>query len=511
MVAGGDWAGTTSVWSIQNATEVFRHVRGSIGDVVFSRDGKQLAASTFGLPEGINIWRTTDWKKIKTLILRSTRDDISKLPRFLSFSPDGKRILSGSADQNGQVLLWNVGTNSAETLSDKEPVGGTTFVSFVNERPTWGNSRDGVLVDDGSAKRAMATAIGNRITSGAVASESMVVAWVDLDRTVITFDLKDGTSARPTRLEEYDKLRAISPDGARLAVETAGEVRVLDSQSGKLELVVPGEGMFASVLFSPDSKKLYVATGGYNVYIWDIDSNKKTIIIHNTLIDRMTVQSTQRGITVAALVEKRIFPQAGTERAIRVWDGISGELIKEFSTNIWQGGGIRLSPDGRLAIVSDDRTVQSIALDNQSVPGPLMTSEDTYRLGFAPDEQLIGAIDGSAIRLWSANEGLAAYSFASSVGTLLDFGFSTDGKKIIALGSRGVEVLDTSSRRSSLQVMVGLRGEWLAVKPNGEMFATKGVSDQFQMLDAEGKKQILDESYIVGHSPPVGPFSHFFH
>ena len=76
-----------------------------------------------------------------------------------------------------------------------------------------------------------------------------------------------------------------------------------------------------------------------------------------------------------------------------------------------------------------------------------------------------------------------------SVGALLDFKYSADGQRLIALGSSGLEVLDATSGQSRLQVKFGPRGEWLAVKPSGEILATEGASDQFQVFEPGGKRQ----------------------
>jgi hypothetical protein len=150
-----------------------------------------------------------------------------------------------------------------------------------------------------------------------------------------------------------------------------------------------------------------------------------------------------------------------------------------------------------------------VNLDDQTKSSTLATSARPLSLAISPDGQSFGVIDGASIPVWGTGDGLPIHHFVLSVGSLLDFEYSTDGQRLVAIGSSGLQAVDVRSGQSRFQLKFGPGGEWLAAKPSGEIFASGGASNQFQMFEPGGNSQILDDSYIASHRPS-GPSSSFF-
>ncbi|EDN69617.1 G-protein beta WD-40 repeat [Beggiatoa sp. PS] len=124
------------LWEINTATEL-RLIKGpdSLYSVVFSPDGKKIAAGSFN--ETITIWETDTGQLLRTLQGNGMRTVYA-----VAFSPDGKKIISGDLSNN--VRVWDTSTgNSLFILKGFEGVFGSIFsVAF--------SPNGGVMVASGS-------------------------------------------------------------------------------------------------------------------------------------------------------------------------------------------------------------------------------------------------------------------------------------------------------------------------------------------------------------------------
>jgi WD40 repeat protein len=187
------------------------------------------------------------------LTLKGHTDEV----RSVAFSPDGKRIVSGSIDKT--VKVWDA-TTGKETLSLK---GHTSWVSSAAFSPD-----------------------GKRIVSG---SHDGTVKVCDAATGKETLSLKGHI--------HWVYGVAFSPDGKRIVSRTGesgkpGEVEVWDALTGKEILFLKGHPLHVySVAFSPDGKRIvsggpddaFDATGkrvdfrADRVRVWDAETRKEIL------------------------------------------------------------------------------------------------------------------------------------------------------------------------------------------------------------------------------------------
>jgi WD40 repeat protein len=188
------------------------------------------------------------------------------------FSPDGKTLATGSADQT--IRLWDVATGK-ERVVLRGHSGAVTSLVF---------SPDGKTVASGS--------------------------W---DRTVKLWDTATGEQRGSLTGHEEEILSvALSPDGRTLASGSADwTVRFWDLTTRKEQAVLKGhQGAVYSLAYSSDGNTLATGSGDETVRLWEISTRK----------ERTVLRGHRSGIAAVAFApDGRSLASAGMDDAVRVW------------------------------------------------------------------------------------------------------------------------------------------------------------------------------------------------
>ncbi len=251
-----------------------------VKSVDFSPDGN-LIASASGFPRGDNsvrIWNRETGKEIYRL------DDHFIPVVFVTFSPDGKRLLSG--DIHGRMILGNLGG---------------TIPGRRQKVADWTN--DKIMVDEAvftpDGKRIVYLKVNPHAAAATIkkASESALdkqeqgslkglkqQALLQIKRTIEIVDATNGKSVMSIPLKEGEAAMsglAVTPDGTHVAVPMYdGTVRLIslgtDEEIQRYEPPeneTPQKFAFAAAV-SPDGNKLAAGYGGHKVRIWDLKTGK---------------------------------------------------------------------------------------------------------------------------------------------------------------------------------------------------------------------------------------------
>ncbi|BBD61132.1 WD-40 repeat-containing protein [Nostoc sp. HK-01] len=247
-----------------------------VNSLSFSPDGKTLASGS--ADNTIKLWNVSTGKLLKTL------SGYSSPVYSLSFSPDGKTLASGSADNT--IKLWNVSTGKLlKTLSGySSPVYSLSF------------SPDGKTLASGSA-----------------------------DNTIKLWNVSTGKLLKT--LSGYSSpgySLSFSPGGKTLASGSADNtIKVWDVSTGKLLKTLNGHSNSVwSVSFSPDGKTLASGSGDNTIKLWDVSTGKflKTLSGHSSYVN--SVSFSPDGKTLAS---------GSADNTIKVWDVSTGKLLKTLS------------------------------------------------------------------------------------------------------------------------------------------------------------------------------------
>lgn len=190
----------------------------------------------------------------------------------LAWSPDGKRLVTGSSDNSARV--WKVRT--AKTLRNlRGHRGAVRSVAY---------SPDGVMVATGSddqTARVWNAKIGRLlldlrghsapVRSVAFSRDNYRLLTGSDDGSIRLWNLSDGALIRSIDIQSKVQSVAFSPDGRRAIVGTlANQPQIRDLDDGRLLHAPYGHtGPIRSVAFAPDGRTFMTASDDRSMIIWD--------------------------------------------------------------------------------------------------------------------------------------------------------------------------------------------------------------------------------------------------
>jgi WD40 repeat protein/serine/threonine protein kinase len=426
----------------------------------------------------------------------------------LAFSPDGKRVASGSAPgvvwgPPGELKLWDV-ASGRELLTfqgDPEPI---LCVAFSPDGRFLASASRGTAAMGGNKSRSGAVKLWDAFTGKEIWSlPTRVCRSVAFspDGKWLACARREGPSAKDStdRLSLLEAASgkellvlqggndlvdgvAFSPDGRRLACAMgSAKVKLWELASGQVYKVLKGhKERVWDIAFSPDGKRLASASSDKTVKLWDVDGGSEVLTFS---------EHTGQVKSVAYSPDGKRLASAAEDNTVKVWNAASGkevetlkghrEATRGIASNRVGVNSVAFSPDGKhLASGSEDGTVKLWdAVNLQATKGITILSNRVWGMAFSPDgKRLAGALSdktGTTVKVWDAASGqevLILKGRASIVGSVA---FSPDGKRLAsAFHDETVKVWDAATGQK-IRTFKGPRSEVnvVAFSPNGERLA----------------------------------------
>ncbi len=250
-IAGASADGTLRVWDAEKGQELLT-IKGqtrNIGSVCFSPDGKRLAS--LSSDASVKVWDAEKGQELLSVKWQGRLSDIC-------FSPDGKRLACSRAGDryagemkvsDAEIKVWDA-QKGQELLSLKLPTSGPACVCFSpdGKRLATGSNDQTVRVWDAQKGQELLVLKGHTTGRSALLGQPLTfissvcfspdgkrLASGSADRTVKVWDVEKGQELF-TLTGHTDILRSIcfSPDGKRLASASKDQtVKVWDLPPGK--------------------------------------------------------------------------------------------------------------------------------------------------------------------------------------------------------------------------------------------------------------------------------------
>jgi WD40 repeat protein/tRNA A-37 threonylcarbamoyl transferase component Bud32 len=309
-----------------------------------------------------------------------------------------------------------------------------------------------------------------------------------------------------------DRKVAFSPDGKRLAVASNDNtVKVWDTQTGRELLSLRGPtGAVDSVAFGPDGKRL--ASGGPmkdyvtgEVKVWDAQTGQELLALKS---DHWLVAYSPDGTRLATGSSGHA-ERKGSPGSVKLLDAQTGQALltlKGHTGGLWS---LAFSPDGkRLASASYEEVK---VWDTQTGQELLALKDGAESVTFSPDGKRLASargtgfeVGGQGIKVWDAQTGQELLALKGGGRGL---SFSPDGKRLASAGGPALKVWDAQTGQELFSFKGGRTGGVVVFSPDGTRLASGGAGRTVKIWNATPHPEARSFSGHTGrvHSVTFSP------
>jgi WD40 repeat protein len=300
---------------------------------------------------------------------------------FVTFSPDGKKLLSFvNDDEYGRIILWDV--ESGNKLWSSDAQFNSNPIKRINSAAFSPDGRE--IVSGGMNRIIYINTIGRRGDLRLWNTETGI--------QILEFE--------PTPRGEVSSF-VFNPDGSYFitATSSSGDLMIYEKESGHGLTFVIGESEVNSLALSPDGNQLLIGYNSGALYLFSIDNGS---IDRYKLVKRFSRYSNKVFSIFSPDGSYVLSREEGTS-LIKLWKTETGDEIRTFSGHRSKVNSIAFSPDGSMILSgSGDR---SIKLWDTATGELIRTytghSREVSSAAFSPDGKFIASSshDGS-IKIW---------------------------------------------------------------------------------------------------------------
>lgn len=508
--------GTARTWDTSTGSEQSRfEVGGRVMQLHLSQDGKRLATQGYGSTT-VRAWELSTGKEIGRFDHPAPIDTVA-------LSPDGTKLATGARDN--RLRIWDV-ISGSELLQLPHQ----NWVAAVAFAP------DGSRVVSGSADkttRLWDVASGNELWRVQHTGEVEAVAYSPDGKHVATggWDLQarvlDVSNGREIAHSSHSRVVTkvdYSTDGRLLAVASDdGAARVIEASSGKEINRFAPEGGVLRLAFSPDGRLLGTIGLSLAAHVWEVQSKREvTRVPVKALPDSIRFGSTGNTLIVT--------DRDGTAQTLHLDDValLHGEALQAAA----------FSPDGRfVAMARKDHEVLVSRIDSG---GPIqrlnITEPPDYLLLTSDGKKLITQNNELGIlRVWDTSSGRSLWksvqaardrpwarrpamspdgryltishnqaqvldivsvdtgrivAFVTHDESILDSGFSPDGRFLVTTGAAGAWVWESAGGKLRYHLAMDDNAIGAGFSPDGKLLATTSENGLTRLWDMASGKEL---------------------
>jgi WD40 repeat protein len=473
FLVSGSHDKTIKLWDIATGREIktFLGHTDIVKSVAFSPDGRQIVSGSSD--KTIRLWDVATGREIKNFL---TKNEYAA--NYVSFSPNGKLILSGSKGAGFTIQVWDIATNREIWNS------GERYRNIV-ESITFNSDGKQILsgYGDGTIKIWDITTGLDIITISGYTMGVKSASFFNDGKQIVNNSNRqirfwDVTTGRENKVFPDDtNIINLSPDGKQVLAGNSGTFgynafRLWDVANVQSIKTFQGytDGLFA-LCFSPDGRQALSGHHGGPVRLWDV-GNGNVIKTFMGLEDysASSVKFSPNGkYVLTGAIYSRLF--SGEYGLIKLWDAATGREIHTILDQRLSGTeSVAFSPDGT-KIVSGAEKILKLwdTATGREVRTFFGLSSDMISVTFSSDGKQIasGLYDGT-INLWYTDTGREIRTFLGHKSWINSIIFSSDGRQLLSGSNDGTTRLwDISTGKEIAQFISFIDGEWLVLAPDG--------------------------------------------
>ncbi len=411
----------------------------------------------------------------------------SSMTEWLVFSPDGNRILLGTATGNGIHLIDFGKLDVVRTFKHDNVVFAAAFSPDGKQIAAGGYDREknvyfARLWEADTGKELRRFSFGNggiRCLAFSADGKTLAVGGDGGSPLAVKlFEVATAKELLKIPFPEASSVRSVAfaPDGKTVAASGGSTTRLFDATTGKEKLKIDLKAI--ELHFAPDGASLVGAVSG-TIYRWDAKTGKV-----------LTPESADGVIgQIEVTADGKQIVTRGQDGDAHVWDAHTGEHLRRVNVS-WQRG-MALSPDGKFLVwpVEDEK----MKYKNPGQPNSIYT--------------------GNRLKMFDLTTGKLVERFGGFEGDAHDLSFTADGKTLITVdhGNASVRFWEVATGKVGRSFRAARDNEhvWHArLSPDGKVLAAtyqpsgRGFFAPFavRLWDTATGKELHD---LVGHQTYV--------
>ena len=433
------------------------------------------------------------------------------------FSPDGKRVVTASADNTARV--WDLSVSPPMPTKLTGHTGGVVNASFSADGKwvaTASKDNTARVWDlSGAAPPIVLSGHTAEVYTASFSADGERVVTASADNTARVWDAQSGAVIAVLTGHQNGVRRAyFSPDGKLVLTVSYKTAWVWDAQSGAVIAVLSGhKDWVVSASFSADGKRVVTASWDKTAGIWDL-SGSPPVATFLTFLSGHTGQvysasfspDGQRVVTASEDGTARVWDLSGAAPVATVLAGHTGSVY----TAAFSGDGKRVvtaSRDmtARVWDLSSPVPVAPVAIELSGHKGPVNTAS------FSADGKLVvTASNDKTAQVWDAHSGSEIVELTGHKGPVNTASFNADGKLVVTASSdKTAQLWDVKTGKPVGEPLTGHTDAVLGASfsPDGKLIVTASKDRTARVWDAQSGAEIAvlsghtDEVYTASFSP----------